>query len=171
MFKYLYEENYMKSNMQFYKTTLVSVVIIFMLTGTAGAVPFACITNNVDGIITAIDTSNNSVKATIKVGSYPTGVAATADETMINAGDATWINEELKKNTGGKYTIPAGKYTVSGQIKIPENTVLQGTISESGKLLSTIYICLLYTSLIIQVCVLILETFNNLLIFLFLIVL
>jgi YVTN family beta-propeller protein len=147
MFKYLYEENYMKSNMQFYKTTLVSVVIIFMLTGTAGAVPFACITNNVDGIITAIDTSNNSVKATIKVGSYPTGVAATADETMINAGDATWINEELKKNTGGKYTIPAGKYTVSGQIKIPENTVLQGTISESGKLLSTIYIADNYPSI------------------------
>lgn len=61
--------------------------------------------------------------------------------TSINlcaAGDEGTINAGLSANAGGTYTLPAGVYTVDGQITIPENTNLTGTISSTGELQSKI---------------------------------
>ena len=56
------------------------------------------------------------------------GVASAGDEGTINAG--------LQANAGGTYTLPAGTYTVDGQITIPANTNFTGTTSSSGELQS-----------------------------------
>gem|GEM_PF-4486693 len=182
----------MTRKQEFYKITLVSATIILMLRSTAGAASFADITTSDEGTVSVIDTTTNTINATVNavvglgvdvsnviavssdgtklyvtdpdgvylidtpinnatatvsVGVYPYGVAATPDGAMINAGDEAWIYEELKKNIGGKYTLPPGTYIIKGQITIPENTMLQGTVSESGKLLSTIYIADNYPSI------------------------
>lgn len=57
--------------------------------------------------------------------------------TPVYASDETWINEQLKANSGSTYTLPAGNYVISGQITIPTGTILQGEVS-NGKLLSKI---------------------------------
>ena len=60
---------------------------------------------------------------------------------LARAGDEDWINTELQANTGGVYTLPAGTYTISNQIIVPEGTTIQGEVSESGEWLSTISPC------------------------------
>lgn len=56
------------------------------------------------------------------------------------SGDDDFISNGLRENEGGVFTLPAGTFTVTKQIVMPESTTLQGAVSENGKLLTTIKI-------------------------------
>lgn len=57
---------------------------------------------------------------------------------VVSAGDEGTINEALQAHAGGTYTLPEGTYTVDGQIIVPPNTTLTGTVSGTGELKSKI---------------------------------
>lgn len=59
---------------------------------------------------------------------------------LAAAGDEKQINEGLQENEGGTYTLPAGTHIITGQIVVPENTILRGEVSDTGELLSKIYL-------------------------------
>ncbi len=56
-------------------------LLIFLLSGAAGAAPYAYITNLYHGDISVIDTATDTVTATINVGFMPFGVAVSQDGT------------------------------------------------------------------------------------------
>jgi YVTN family beta-propeller protein len=62
---------------------LASPVIILMLISIIGARPFAYITNYNDKTASVIDTTTNTVTATVPVGIDPYGVAVTPDGTKV----------------------------------------------------------------------------------------
>ena len=49
---------------------------------------------------------------------------------LAEAGDEVSINQGLQANAGGVYTLPAGTYTISDQIIVPEGTTFQGEVSD-----------------------------------------
>lgn len=57
---------------------------------------------------------------------------------LAAAGDEAQINQALKDNVGGVYTLPAGTYTISSTVTVPEGTTFQGTTGANGELLSEI---------------------------------
>lgn len=57
---------------------------------------------------------------------------------LAAAGDENQINQALQENTGKTYTLPAGTYTISDIITVPEGTTFQGTTEGNGELLSKI---------------------------------
>ena len=65
----------MKNNKKLYSIALASIAMILMLVSIAGAAPYAYVPNSGDGTVSVIDTSTNTVTATVHVGSYPTGVS------------------------------------------------------------------------------------------------
>lgn len=56
----------------------------------------------------------------------------------VSAGAESEINAGLKASAGGVYVLPAGNHKVTDTIIVPENTIMQGEVSEDGKLLSRI---------------------------------
>jgi Disaggregatase related len=48
------------------------------------------------------------------------------------AGDEGKINEGLKQNTGGVYTLPTGTFYLDNQVVLPPNTTLSGTQNPDG---------------------------------------
>ena len=73
----------MINEQKLYLLTLMSVAMIFMLVGIAGAAQFAYITNFNDNTVSVIDTANNTVTATLQVGLFPKGVSVTPDGTKV----------------------------------------------------------------------------------------
>lgn len=57
---------------------------------------------------------------------------------VASAGEEGAINAALQANAGGTYVLPAGEHTVDGQIIVPPNTNLTGTVGSDGKLQSKI---------------------------------
>ena len=53
---------------------------------------------------------------------------------------ANEINDGLKANTGGVYTVSTGVHIISSKITIPQGTTLQGTTGSNGELLTTLKI-------------------------------
>lgn len=58
------------------------------------------------------------------------GTASAGDEGIISAG--------LKENAGGVFVLPAGTYTLTGDVEFPENTELRGEVSDDDELLTKI---------------------------------
>ena len=73
----------MTNKQKLYSIALVSAAMILMLLSTAGAAPFAYITNINDNTVSVIDTATNNITATVTVGSYPFGVAATGSNVYV----------------------------------------------------------------------------------------
>ncbi len=65
----------MISKHKLYSIALVAAAVIMMLVNIAGAAPFAYVTNTGD-TVSVIDTINNTVTATVKVGNFPYGIAS-----------------------------------------------------------------------------------------------
>ncbi|MCK9310849.1 MAG: right-handed parallel beta-helix repeat-containing protein [Bacteroidales bacterium] len=57
---------------------------------------------------------------------------------VASAGEEGAINAALQANAGGTYTLTAGEHTVDGQIIVPPNTSLTGTVTSDGTLQSKI---------------------------------
>ena len=66
-----------------YSIALVSIAMILILVSTAGAAPFAYITNVDSNNVSVIDTATDNVTATVPVGTYPFGVAVNPDGTKV----------------------------------------------------------------------------------------
>jgi YVTN family beta-propeller protein len=66
-----------------FSLTLVSAFMILMLVSIAGAAPYAFIANLGNQTVSIIDTANNTVTATVDVGSMPAGVAVSLDGTKV----------------------------------------------------------------------------------------
>src|SRR3990172_8436028 len=85
------------------------ILVLFLIgpltllsTGMANAQPFAYITNQFAATVSVIDTSNNTVIATVGVGCCPIGVAVTPDGTfvyVVNLIDGTVSVIDTSNNT------------------------------------------------------------------------
>ena len=73
----------MKLNRKLFSIFLVSTAMILMLVSIVGAAPFAYITNSGSNNVSVIDTSTDTVTATVPVGDYPYGVAVNPDGTKV----------------------------------------------------------------------------------------
>jgi len=85
---------------------LVSLVIILMLISIIGARPFAYITNYNDKTVSVIDTTTNTVIATVNVGNEPIGVAVTGKNVYVTnqaSNTVSVINTKTNKVTA---TVP-----------------------------------------------------------------
>jgi YVTN family beta-propeller protein len=68
---------FMINKHKLYSLTLISAAVILILTSIAGAAPFAYVTNEGGDTVSVIDTSTNTVTATVPTGSFPFGIAIT----------------------------------------------------------------------------------------------
>jgi uncharacterized protein (TIGR03437 family) len=103
---------------------LVSVVVVSFLAlmGLGGSSQVACaqarayVANNGDNTVSVIDTSSNTVVATIHVGSGPEGVALTPDGTRLyvaNDGGAVWVIDTSNNTVVAKVTVGGDPYAVA----------------------------------------------------------
>ncbi len=95
----------------FNKALGIALLAFLMLVSTAGASPFAYITNGESNNISVIDTTTNKVTATIPVGSNPMGVAINPDGTKVYVANA-YSNDVSVIDTATNTviaTVPAGK--------------------------------------------------------------
>src|SRR5579864_1110103 len=66
---------------------LLAVVVLAPSVAEASG-PFAYITNSNDNTVSVVDTSSNTVTATVPVGVAPSGVAVTVDGTRVYVGNS-----------------------------------------------------------------------------------
>jgi YVTN family beta-propeller protein len=66
----------------------IMLLAFFMPASIAGAAPYVYITNQGDDTVSVIDTANNTIAATIPVGSGPLGVAVSPDGTKLYVANA-----------------------------------------------------------------------------------
>ena len=104
------------------KLVSILAVPILALIGLGGASQVACaqarvyVSNNGDNTVSEIDTSTNTVVATIRVGSGPEGVAVTPDGTRLyvaNDGGAVWVIDTSNNSTVAKVTVGGDPYGVA----------------------------------------------------------
>ncbi len=62
---------------------LVAALVLGGMAGSAGAAPYAYITNSQSSTVSVIDTATNTVTATVPVGTYPSGVAVNPAGTRV----------------------------------------------------------------------------------------
>ncbi len=109
---------------QFISRKLVSRLAASILTliGLWGSSQVACaqarayVTNNGDDTISVIDTSSNTVVATVRVGAGPEGVAVTPDGMRLyvaNDGGAVWVLDTSNNSVVAKVTVGGDPYGVA----------------------------------------------------------
>lgn len=99
--------------MSFHERFALGILIaLLLLAGSAGAAPFAYITNEMGNSVSVVDTATNTVTATVNVGSYPEGVGVNWAGTRVyvtNVMDKTVSVIDTESNTVIA-TIPIGGY-------------------------------------------------------------
>jgi YVTN family beta-propeller protein len=92
----------MLNKSKLYSIALVSAAMILIMVSIAGAAPFAYVTNSGSESVSVIDTANNTITATVNVGSEPWEVAGTSDGTKVfvaNSGSDTISVIDTANNT------------------------------------------------------------------------
>ena len=90
--------------------------VLLCTSAAASAQARAYVTNNGDNTISVIDTSSNTVVATVHVGAGPEGVAISPDGTRLyvaNDGGAVWVLDTSNNTVVAKVTVGGDPYGVA----------------------------------------------------------
>ncbi len=121
----------------------ISLLAILLLVGSAGAAPYAYITNLASNNVYVIDIANNTVTATVNVGTGPVGVAVNPTGTRVYVanygGNTVSVIDTATNTVTATVNVGTGPFGVAVN---PAGTRVYvanfGSITVSGKIVSVI---------------------------------
>ena len=110
------QEEIPRKLVSFLAVSILALIGLWGTSGVASAQARVYVSNNGDNTVSEIDTSTNTVVATIHVGSGPEGVAVTPDGTRLyvaNDGGAVWVINTSNNSVVAKVTVGGDPYGVA----------------------------------------------------------